>query len=82
MDITNDPQTLTFTLPTAATEFFGDEEVDNRGTWRVNEVDFADATVRDSVKFTVTEPGEDVADISMSSILTSGTNVPNQRADR
>lgn len=74
-DITTDPQTVSFTLPTAATEFFGEQQVDNRGTWRVNQVDFADATVRDSISFIVTDPAQDVADLSTSSILASGTDV-------
>jgi HYR domain. len=74
-DITNDPQTVSFTLPTAATEFFGDQNVDNRGTWNVNQVDSSDATVRAAIDFFVTDPAEEVADISSSSILLSDTQI-------
>ena len=74
-DVTTDPQTLSFTLPTAATEFFGDANVDNRGTWTINQVDSSDAAVRVATNFLVTDPTEDVADISSSSILLSGTEV-------
>ncbi|HEV2829980.1 MAG TPA: HYR domain-containing protein [Pyrinomonadaceae bacterium] len=34
--VTSDPQTDSFTLPTAATELIDNALVDNRGTWKVN----------------------------------------------
>ena len=74
-DVTSDPQTVSFTLPTAPTEFFGDKNVDNRGTWSVNQVDSSDATVRAATNFLVTDPAEEVADLSSASILVSGTQV-------
>lgn len=74
-DVTTNPQTLSFTLPTAESEFFGDQNVDNRGTWSVNQIDSSDATVRTAIDFIVTDPNQDVADISTSSILVSGGDV-------
>jgi uncharacterized repeat protein (TIGR01451 family) len=74
-DVTSDPQTLSFTLPTATSQFFGDQNVDNRGAWSVNQVDSSDATVRAATNFIVTDPAQDVADLSSASILVSGTQV-------
>ena len=74
-DVTTNPQTVSFTLPTAASQFFGDQNVDNRGTWSVNQVDSSDATVRAASNFIVTDPAQDVADLSSASILVSGTQV-------
>lgn len=74
-DVTSDPQTLSFTLPAAPSQFFGDKNVDNRGTWNINQVDSSDATVRAASNFIVTDPAQDVADISSASILVSGTQV-------
>ena len=74
-DVTTNPQTVSFTLPTAPSQFFGELNVDNRGTWSVNQVDSSDATVRAATNFIVTDPAEDVADLSSASILASGTQV-------
>lgn len=74
-DVTTNPQTVSFTLPTAASQFFGDENVDNRGTWTINQVDSSDATVRSATNFIVTDPTQDVADLSSSSILASSTQI-------
>ena len=74
-DVTSNPQTLSFTLPTAASQFFGDQNVDNRGTWSVNQVDSSDATVRVAISFIVSDPAQAVADLSTSSILESDPNV-------
>ena len=74
-DVTSDPQTLSFTLPTAPSELFGGKLIDNRGTWAVNVVEAADATVRETFSFLVTDPAEDVADISLASILISGAPI-------
>lgn len=74
-DVTSDPQTVSFTLPTAASQFFGDQNVDNRGTWNVNQVDSSDATVRVAISFIVSDPAQAVADLSTSSILESDPDV-------
>lgn len=74
-DVTTDPQTVSFTLPTAPSEFFGDQNVDNRGAWSVNQIDSSDATVRAATKFLVTDPAQDVADVSSTSLLVSGAQI-------
>jgi len=74
-DVTTDPQTVSFTLPAAPSEFFGDQNVDNRGSWSVNQIDSSDATVRAATKFLVTDPAQDVADVSSTSLLVSDTQI-------
>jgi hypothetical protein len=73
--VTTDPTTVSFTIPTTPTQFFGDDLVDNRGTWIVNQLDASDATVRVTVDFLVTDPAQEVANISTSSILLTGADV-------
>jgi uncharacterized repeat protein (TIGR01451 family) len=66
VEITSDPQTHTFTLPTDNTTDFGGILVDNRGTWRVNITSKSDASVKARAFFTVKDPDNAVADLSIS----------------
>ncbi|HLM58942.1 MAG TPA: PxKF domain-containing protein [Pyrinomonadaceae bacterium] len=79
-DVTSTIQTVSFTLPSAATSTFpslmpGGSSItlDNRGTWRVNLVDTSDASVSDSVSITVRDATATVADLQISKFLTGST---------
>ena len=63
--ITADPQTHTFTLPQDSTRTIGGETIDHRGTWRVNSTDTSDASVRAAAFFTVRDPDNTAADLSL-----------------
>ena len=63
-DITTDPQTDTFVLPSDPTSVFGDVTVDNRGQWRANAVTSRNS-VRRSAFFTVKDPDNPVVDLSI-----------------
>jgi uncharacterized repeat protein (TIGR01451 family) len=65
-DLTLNPQTVTFTLPTIATFNLYGLALDNRGTWRINMIDTADASVRALALFTVHDPAQLVADLQIS----------------
>ncbi|MDT4952913.1 MAG: hypothetical protein QOJ02_1051 [Acidobacteriota bacterium] len=65
-DLTGNPQTVTFTLPTIATFPLYGLALDNRGTWRINMNDTADASVRALALFTVHDPAQVVADLQIS----------------
>lgn len=69
IDVTTSPQTVTFTLPSAATvEAFG-ITFDSRGTWRINLTDTSDATVRSTAPITVHDPAEAVADVQINKLI-------------
>ncbi len=60
-DVTNDPQTFSFTLPSSETTLVTDAgggtiTVDNRGVWRVYIADAAEASFRTGATFTVLAP--------------------------
>ena len=67
-DITTDPQTDTFVLPSTQTSVIGGTTVDNRGQWRANAVTSRNS-VRRSAFFTVTDPQNPVADLSITKSL-------------
>jgi uncharacterized repeat protein (TIGR01451 family) len=73
-DITTDPQTDTFTLPSTQTSIVNGYTVDNRGEWRVNVI-----TSRGSVKtatfFTVKDPQNPAVDLSITKSLISDNPV-------
>jgi uncharacterized repeat protein (TIGR01451 family) len=73
VDITTDPQTDTFTLPTDQTSVIGDITVDNRGQWRANAITSRNS-VRRSAFFTVTDPQNPVVNLSITKSLL-GDNV-------
>ena len=54
--VTNDPETVVFTIPTSITTVFGEETINNRGKWRVASIESADATTRLVVGFGVSDP--------------------------
>ena len=67
VDVTVGTQQRSFTLPTTPTPgLSGGVFVDNRGTWRVNITDTADATVRNSALLTVHDPAGAVTDLQIS----------------
>jgi uncharacterized repeat protein (TIGR01451 family) len=60
-DVTNDPQTFSFTLPSSETTLITDEgggtvTVDNRGVWKVYIADAAESSFRTGATFTVRAP--------------------------
>jgi len=63
-DITTDPQTDTFELPSTQTSVIDDVVVDNRGQWRANAVTSRNS-VRRSAFFTVKDPANPVVDLSI-----------------
>jgi uncharacterized repeat protein (TIGR01451 family) len=64
-NLTTDPQTDTFTLPTDSITGIGYDAVDNRGLWRVNSTSTSDGSVRASASFTVSDPANTVSDLSI-----------------
>jgi len=68
-DVTADPQTDSFTLPVSITSVFDNDTVDNRGTWRVNDSDVAEASLHASAFFTVHDPAHIVADLSLDNLI-------------
>jgi hypothetical protein len=73
LDLTTNPQTLTFTLPSAPSVTLFGLNLDNRGTWRVNVTDTSDASVRAFVPVTVHDPAQVVADLQISKFITGNT---------
>ncbi|MCA1614787.1 MAG: PxKF domain-containing protein [Acidobacteria bacterium] len=79
-DVTSDPQSFTFSLPSTETTLIMDEgggtvTVDNRGVWKVYISDAAEAAFRTGATFTVTAPTPYV-DLQVSqSATTSGSAV-------
>lgn len=80
VDVTSAVQTVSFTLPSAATSTFpgltpGGSSItlDNRGLWRVNLVDTSDASVGASTSITVRDATATVADLQISKFLVGST---------
>jgi uncharacterized repeat protein (TIGR01451 family) len=68
VDITTDPQTDTFDLPTDPTTVINDTVVDNRGEWRVNAIT-SRGSLKSSAFFTVTDPANKAVDLSITKTL-------------
>src|SRR6266496_697860 len=68
VDITTDPQTDTFTLPSDQTTVVNDTLVDNRGEWRVNAIT-SRGSLKSSAFFTVSDPANAVVDLSITKSL-------------
>lgn len=69
-EITTDPQTTFYTIPTAATQTFTDSGggtvvVDNRGVWSISTASAADGSVRETAYFTVHDPAKAFVDLSL-----------------
>lgn len=81
-DITTDPQTGTYQIPTSQTQTFTDSGggtvvVDNRGTWTVNTYSTADGSLRTSASFTVHDPATPYVDLSVGqSVSETNATVP------
>ncbi|HKS28040.1 MAG TPA: PxKF domain-containing protein [Pyrinomonadaceae bacterium] len=72
-DVTTDPQTFTFTLPTADTTVVDGENIDNRGIWSVS-TNALDNGTRAIAYFSVTDPQNSAADVVIYSASASGVD--------
>ncbi|MDT7778392.1 MAG: hypothetical protein QOC99_904 [Acidobacteriota bacterium] len=77
VDVTTNPQTVTFTLPSNATTTFNgllnpgsDTSIDNRGTWQIISTNTSDGSVAAFASITVHDPVKIVADLQISKSLT------------
>jgi uncharacterized repeat protein (TIGR01451 family) len=68
-NITTDPQDITFTIPSTQTSTVGNDQVDNRGTWRVNMIS-SRSTLVTRTTFNVTDPARALADVSVTKSVT------------
>jgi uncharacterized repeat protein (TIGR01451 family) len=68
-NITSDPQDITFNIPSTQTSTVGNNQVDNRGTWRVNMVS-SRSTLVTRTTFEVTDPARALADVAVSKSVT------------
>jgi hypothetical protein len=75
-DITTDPQTDTFTLPSTQTSVINGTTVDNRGEWRVNAIT-SRGSLKSSAFFTVKDPENPVVDLSIYKTLVGDYPVEN-----
>ena len=73
--ITSDPQTDSFTLPTAATELIDNAQVDNRGPWKVNVIS-ARGTVINGNTFNV-QDAQAYADLTIGKSAVDTSTVDN-----
>src|SRR5712691_5188338 len=80
-DISSDPQTDSYTLPTTNTSVVSGVTVDNRGTWRVNAMDTSDGSVRATAFFTVHNPAAAAADLSVSNAARLDSSRPAAGSD-
>ncbi|MGB8509225.1 MAG: HYR domain-containing protein [Pyrinomonadaceae bacterium] len=69
--ITTDPQNVLFTLPSTATSTIGGITVDNRGQWTASLNSTSDGGARARAFFTVHDPAQQSADISVVKVLRS-----------
>jgi uncharacterized repeat protein (TIGR01451 family) len=74
-DITTDPQTDFYLIPTTATQTFTDSgggmvTVDNRGVWNVGIYSAADGSFREAASFTVHDPAKAFVDLYITQALT------------
>ncbi|MGZ5434773.1 MAG: HYR domain-containing protein [Pyrinomonadaceae bacterium] len=81
-EITTDPQTGTYLIPTTQTQTFTDSGggtivADNRGTWTVNTFSAADGSLKTSANFTVHDPDTPYVDLSVGqSVSETNSTVP------
>src|SRR6185436_3796749 len=68
-DVTANPQTNRFTLPSLSSTLIGDETIDNRGTWRINDSEISEGSLQASAFFTVHDPLNAVADLSVTNVI-------------
>ncbi|MET0650219.1 MAG: PxKF domain-containing protein [Pyrinomonadaceae bacterium] len=81
LDMVEDPQTVTFTLPSVTDFSVGNRTYDNRGTWRINLTDVIDANVTALGFITVRDPVQTVTNLQINKLIvnsataTAGANV-------
>lgn len=80
-DISLDPQTDSFTLPTTNTSVIANHTIDNRGTWRVNVMDTSDGSVRATAFFSVHNPASAAVDLEVSDVARPDSNKPAAGSD-
>ncbi|HEX8173570.1 MAG TPA: PxKF domain-containing protein [Pyrinomonadaceae bacterium] len=80
-DVTTDPQTILFTLPSNNMTVVDGENIDNRGIWSVTSNATGDYGVRAIAYISVTDPQNAAADLAIYSVSTDSTNAvaPGQR---
>lgn len=71
--ITTDPQNVLFTLPNTPTSTIGGITVDNRGRWTASLNSISDGGARARTFFTVHDPAQQSADISVVKVLRSAS---------
>lgn len=71
VDITSDPQTFSFTLPSTASSPVGDTTGDNRGSWRVLLLDSSEPVIIAAASFVVHDPAQVVADLVVYKFLST-----------
>src|SRR5437870_3618545 len=76
VEVTSDPQTLTFTLPTSATSVYGNATVDNRGGWQVTNSSGIDGSQLDSSLFFVHDPTTPVSDLVITKTISGSNQIP------
>jgi uncharacterized repeat protein (TIGR01451 family) len=72
--ITAGTQTDSFAIPEDPTTDIAGMTVDNRGQWRVNSIDNSDGSARATAYFTVRDPANAVADVSLTNIVRVGAS--------
>jgi uncharacterized repeat protein (TIGR01451 family) len=75
-DITTDPQTGSYEIPNSATISSGELTLNTRGTWRVVTIAASDASVRSEAFFTVSDPQNASADLSLGIGQVGTSNAP------
>jgi len=65
LSISSDPQTFTIQLPTTASSVVDGATVDNRGEWSLNSLFAFRFLIRKSTTFSVSEQGNEAADLSV-----------------
>jgi hypothetical protein len=71
-DVTTDPQTDTFTIPTTPTSPIAGEEVDNRGTWSIRSEDSSEISISAITYITVRDPDQPVTDLAVANLVRAG----------
>ncbi len=79
-EITSDPQTDSYVIPTSATQTFTDSgggtvTVDNRGKWRIYIISAADGSLRSGTSFTVHDSAKAFVDLYVNQAVTTGEAV-------
>lgn len=77
LSLSSDPQTFTIQLPTTASSIIEGLSVDNRGQWSLNSLFATRFLIRKSTTFSVSEQGNESADLSVFDNLgVDGASVP------